>query len=49
MKSILTFPKWTKINVQKSNIKNTLTDKNFCLHKKILPCHFKPDILFLLR
>ena len=49
MKSILTFQKWTKINVQKSNIQNTLTDENFCLHKEKLWSHFKPENLFLLR
>jgi hypothetical protein len=29
MKSILKIEKWTKINVQKWDIKNVLTDENF--------------------
>jgi hypothetical protein len=36
MKSILTFSKWTKINVQNRIVKNTLTDENICLDKKYL-------------
>ena len=36
MKSILTFSKWTKINVQKWIVKNTLTHENNCLDKKYL-------------
>jgi hypothetical protein len=30
MKSILTFEKWTKINVQKSESEKVLTDRFFC-------------------
>ena len=46
MKSILTFSKWTKINVQKWVAKNTLTDKKFCLDKKKLSSQIKRNILF---
>jgi hypothetical protein len=36
MKSILTFQKWTKINVQNRHAKNTLTEKFFCLENENL-------------
>jgi hypothetical protein len=36
MKSILTFSKWTKINVQNGHTKNTLTDGIFCLENENL-------------
>ena len=41
MKSILTFSKWTKINVQIRIVKNTLTDEIFCLDKKYLSSQIK--------
>jgi hypothetical protein len=42
LNSFLTFPKWTKKNVQKSYVKNGLTEKIFCLGKFILSSYFKP-------
>jgi len=46
MKSILTFSKWTKINVQNWVAENTLTDKKFRLDKKNLSSQIKRNILF---
>jgi hypothetical protein len=46
MKSILTFEKWTKINVQNRHVKNTLTEKNFCLENENLWCQIKPKYFF---
>jgi hypothetical protein len=43
MKSILTFQKWTKINVQNRHVKNTLTDEIFCLENENLPSQMKPE------
>jgi hypothetical protein len=48
MKSILTFQKWTKINVQNRHVKNTLTDKNFCLENENLSSQTKPENFILL-
>jgi len=46
MKSILTFEKWTKINVHFWIFQNTLTDGFFCLDRKNLSSQFKPKKLF---
>jgi hypothetical protein len=46
MKSILTFSKWTKINVQNWVAENTLTDKKFRLDKKNLSSQIKPKKIF---
>ena len=35
------FPKMDKKNVRFSIFQNTLTDENFCLHRKILWSHVK--------
>jgi hypothetical protein len=43
MKSILTFQKWTKINVQNRHVKNTLTEKFFCLDNEKLSSQIKPE------
>jgi hypothetical protein len=48
MKSILTFQKWTKINVQNRHAKKTLTDEIFCLENENLSSQFKPKIFILL-
>jgi hypothetical protein len=49
MKSILTFEKWTKINVQNRYTKNTLTDKIFCLGNEKLWSQIKPNnIIFIM-
>jgi len=34
----MTFKKWTKINVQKMDTKNSLTEKIFCYDKYFLSC-----------
>jgi hypothetical protein len=44
MKSILTFEKWTKINVQNGQVKNTLTDEFFYLDKEKLWFQFARNI-----
>jgi hypothetical protein len=43
MKSILTFQKWTKINVQNRHVKKTLTENFFCLEDENLPSQIKPE------
>jgi hypothetical protein len=48
MKSILTFQKWTKINVQNRHAKNTLTEKIFCLDNENLSSQMKPENFILL-
>jgi hypothetical protein len=47
MKSILTFQKWTKINVQNRHVKNTLTEKFFSLDKENLSSQMKPNFFIL--
>jgi hypothetical protein len=47
MKSILTFPKWTKINVQNRDVKKTLTDEIFCIENEKLSCQMKPKFFIL--
>jgi hypothetical protein len=46
MKSILTFQKWTKINVQNRHVKNTLTDEIFCLENENLSSQMKPKFFY---
>jgi hypothetical protein len=48
MKSILTFQKWTKINVQNRHVKNTLTENFFCLENEKLSSQIKPENFILL-
>jgi hypothetical protein len=46
MKSILTFQKWTKINVQNRHVKKTLTEKIFCLDNENLSSQIKPKFFY---
>jgi hypothetical protein len=48
MKSILTFQKWTKINVQNHIVKISLTEKFFCLENKKISSQMKSKEKILL-